>query len=194
MAADKARAAAGGVKRGAGKAPEARDRHEARAVPGPAAAADDGGGLEGLDIARLRFTLFVPAPPDPDRGGLPLFFVPVSAGFPSPAEDYVQEQLDLHKLVVKNPPATFFLRVKGDSMRDAGIRDGDLLVVDRSRSPVSGKIVVAAWEGELVVKRLRVKGKRVYLVPENPEYPEFDITDSEDAAIWGVVTYVVHKV
>ncbi|MDR1313459.1 MAG: translesion error-prone DNA polymerase V autoproteolytic subunit [Deltaproteobacteria bacterium] len=158
-----------------------------------AGAAAGSGPLEGLDPARLRFTVFVPEEPDPGREGQPLFFVPVSAGFPSPAEDYVQEQLDLHKLVVKNPPATFFLRVKGDSMRGAGIHDGDLLVVDRSRSPSSGRIVVAAWEGELIVKRLKVKAGRVLLAPDNPDYPEFDITDCENASVWGVVTYVVHK-
>ncbi|MDR1036211.1 MAG: S24 family peptidase [Deltaproteobacteria bacterium] len=161
---------------------------------GRGASADGGGPLAGLDLSRFSFTVFVPEEPDPDRQGQPLFFVPISAGFPSPAEDYVQEQLDLHKLVVRNPPATFFLRVKGDSMRGAGINDGDLLVVDRSQSPASGRIVVAAWEGELIVKRLKLKAGRVFLAPDNPNYPEFDITESEDAVVWGVVTYVVHKV
>ncbi|MDR2613293.1 MAG: translesion error-prone DNA polymerase V autoproteolytic subunit [Deltaproteobacteria bacterium] len=156
---------------------------------GAAAAGREGPELPGA----AGFAVFAPEETEPGRPGLPLFLVPVSAGFPSPAEDYVQEQLDLHRLVVKNPPATFFLRVKGDSMRGAGIHDGDLLVVDRSRSPGSGSIVVAAWEGELTVKRLKLKGKRVFLAPDNPDYPEFDITESEDAVVWGVVTYVVHK-
>jgi DNA polymerase V len=118
----------------------------------------------------------------------------VPAGFPSPAEDYVEDYLDLHKLMVKNPTATFFLRVKGSSMVEAGIFDGDLLVVDRSLPAVSGRIVVAALDGELTVKRLKIKGARVYLAPENPSYPVTEITDREDAVIWGVVTYVARKV
>jgi DNA polymerase V len=150
-----------------------------------------------MDTARLntmQFSIFVPEGRGPEEEGAPLYFMPISAGFPSPAEDYVQEQLDLHRLLVKNQAATFFLKVKGDSMSGAGIKDGDLLVVDRSKNAGSGKIVIAAWEGELTVKRLKVKDKRVYLSPDNPDYPEFDITDSEGAVIWGVVTYVIHKV
>ncbi|MDR2198901.1 MAG: translesion error-prone DNA polymerase V autoproteolytic subunit [Deltaproteobacteria bacterium] len=147
-----------------------------------------------LGLKVLKFTVFLPETRAAEEEGAPLFFVPVSAGFPSPAEDYVQEHLDLHKLLVRNPAATFFLKVRGDSMNGAGIRDGDLLVVDRSKAARSGGIVVAAWEGELTVKRLKVKDERVYLTPDNPEYPEFDITESEGAVIWGVVTYVVHKV
>jgi DNA polymerase V len=149
-----------------------------------------------MDISRLsalNFTVFVPEAREEEEEGLPLFFVPISAGFPSPAEDYVQERLDLHRLLVRNQAATFFLRVKGNSMSGAGINDGDLLVVDRSKAAGSGKIVIAAWEGELTVKRLKVKDKRVFLVPDNPDYPEFDITESEGTVIWGVVTYVIHK-
>jgi DNA polymerase V len=96
--------------------------------------------------------------------------------------------------MVHNPPATFFLRVQGCSMTGAGIRDGDLLVVDRSAEPASGRIVVAAWNGELTVKRIRIQNRRVYLVPENEKYEPVDITDQEDTAVWGVVTYVIHKV
>ncbi|MDR1085819.1 MAG: translesion error-prone DNA polymerase V autoproteolytic subunit [Deltaproteobacteria bacterium] len=124
----------------------------------------------------------------------PLYLHAVSAGFPSPAEDYIEDFLDLHKLMVKNPPATFFLRVSGTSMLGAGIADGDLLVVDRSVPAVSGRVVVAAWDGELTVKRLRIKDKKIYLVPENDHYPSIDITGREDTAVWGVVTYVVRKI
>ncbi|MDR1873238.1 MAG: translesion error-prone DNA polymerase V autoproteolytic subunit [Deltaproteobacteria bacterium] len=126
--------------------------------------------------------------------GAPLFGEAVNAGFPSPAEDYIEDYLDLHKLMVHNPPATFFLKVKGSSMVGAGIGDGDLLVVDRSLEAVNGKIVVVALDGELTVKRLKVKDKKVFLVPENDKFQPVDITNREDAMVWGVVTYVVHKV
>jgi DNA polymerase V len=146
------------------------------------------------DFSQLSYAVFMPAQEtDPDRPGQPLYFFPVAAGFPSPAEDYIQEELDLHKLVVRNQAATFFLRVSGDSMLGAGIHDGDLLVVDRSRNPESGKIVIAAWDGELTVKRLEIRNRRIFLIPDNPDYPEFEVTDKEDAVIWGVVTFVVHK-
>ena len=139
--------------------------------------------------------LSLPAAWDDDRHlSSPFFGHGVAAGFPSPAEDYVEDYLDLHKLMVKNPTATFFLKVKGSSMVEAGIFDGDLLVVDRSLPAVSGRIVVAALDGELTVKRLKIKGTRVYLAPENPSYPVTEITDREDAVIWGVVTYVARKV
>jgi DNA polymerase V len=94
---------------------------------------------------------------------------------------------------VRNETATFFLHASGDSMEGAGIRDGDLLVVDRSLEPRNGRTVIAAVGGELTVKRLARRGGRILLVPANPDYPEFDVTDREDLCIWGVVTYAVHK-
>ena len=124
---------------------------------------------------------------------LPLYLSPVEAGFPSPAEDYTEQKLNLHKYVVRHEAATFFVRAHGDSMINAGIHDGDLLVVDRSIAAEHNRVVIAALEGELTVKRLLRKDGRVLLVPENPEYPEFDITLHEHVHIWGVVTYVVHK-
>ncbi len=126
-----------------------------------------------------------------DRSGLPLL-CPVAAGWPSPSEDYMEDQIDLHKLVVRNPAATFFIRAMGHSMTGAGIYDGDLLVVDRSRAPQSGRVVIAEVDGELTVKRLIKRGHRVYLVPENPEFQETDISGREDTGVWGVVTHVVH--
>ncbi|MBO4335567.1 MAG: translesion error-prone DNA polymerase V autoproteolytic subunit [Desulfovibrio sp.] len=127
-----------------------------------------------------------------DRG-LPIYSSPVQAGFPSPAEDDVESRLDLHSYCVKNPAATFFLRACGDSMIGAGIHSGDLLVVDRSAEAAHGRIVIAAIEGELTVKRLCRRQNRVLLLPENPAYPEIDITEREYVYIWGVVTYVVHS-
>ena len=133
------------------------------------------------------------AAPQSSREGLPLYLSPVKAGFPSPAEDFIDRKLDLHEYLVHNEAATFFLRAQGDSMVGAGIHDGDLLIVDRSIEAAHDKIVIAALDGELTVKRLqRTKGK-VFLVPENPDYPVFDITEREYVYIWGVVTYVIHK-
>ena len=137
--------------------------------------------------------MWLSAPFLPERAGLPLFLSAVQAGFPSPADDSVEDRLDLHRHLVRNETATFFLHACGDSMEGAGIRDGDLLVVDRSLEPKSGRTVIAAVGGELTVKRLARRGGRTLLVPANAAYPEFDVTDREDVCIWGVVTYAVHK-
>lgn len=117
----------------------------------------------------------------------------VSAGFPSPAEDYVEKRLDLHDLVVEHPAATFFVKVVGDSMIGAGIHTGDILVVDRSLSAKSGKVIVALFNGEFTVKRFIKKGEEVTLCPENAHYPPIPIKEGDDFQIWGVVTYVLHK-
>ncbi len=125
--------------------------------------------------------------------GLPLYLTPVAAGFPSPADDYVEQKLDLHAHLVRNPAATFFLRAEGQSMINAGIHDGDLLIVDRSLEAGHNRVVIAALDGELMVKRLVRRQGRVWLLPENPDYPEVDITEREHVHIWGVVSYVIHK-
>ncbi len=124
---------------------------------------------------------------------LPLYQHRISAGFPSPAEDEIEEKLDLNELLVKHPTATFFLKVSGTSMLKAGIQDGDILVVDRSLEPTSGKIVIASLNGELIVKRLRCEGKKIQLVAENDAYPPIDITEEIDLRIWGIVTSVIHR-
>ena len=127
-----------------------------------------------------------------ERPGLPLYLTPVEAGFPSPAEDYLEQRLDLHKHLVRHETATFFLRAHGESMLNAGIHDGDLLVVDRAIDAEHNKVVIAALDGELTVKRLVRRNGKVLLVPENPDYPEFDVTNREHVHIWGVVTYAIH--
>lgn len=124
----------------------------------------------------------------------PLFASRVPAGFPSPADDYVEGRLDLNDHLVEHPAATFFVRVQGDSMEGAGIRDGDLLVVDRALEPTHGRIVIAAVNGELTVKRLRLQEGSVWLQPENPAYPPLQITEGLDCVIWGVVRHVIHEV
>lgn len=125
---------------------------------------------------------------------LPLYATKVAAGFPSPADDYVEGQLDLNSHLVKHPAATFFVRVAGDSMIGAGIHPGDILVVDRSLEPVNGKIVIAVLNGELTVKRLRRRDGVVCLVAENEHYPRIPIHEETDFMIWGVVTSVIHAV
>lgn len=101
---------------------------------------------------------------------LPLYLSPVSAGFPSPAEDYIDRKIDLNEQLVRNPASTFFVRVAGDSMRDAGVIDGDILIVDRAVAAKNKSIVIAAIDGELTVKRLKKTRSRLWLVPENPDW------------------------
>lgn len=115
------------------------------------------------------------------------------AGFPSPADDYLDGALDLNKLLVNNAPATFFLRVKGDSMTGAGIHSNDILVVDRSVSASHNSIVVAVLNGALTVKRLWQRNGRVALMPENPQYRPVEVTHNEEFEVWGVATSVIHS-
>jgi DNA polymerase V len=117
----------------------------------------------------------------------PLFSSRPQAGFPAPGDDVVEKMLDIHDLVVKNPASTFFVRVEGDSMEGAGIFSGDMLVVDRSVSPKTDSIVLAAVYGELVVKRLRIEKDRLILISENTEYEPILIQGEEDCYIWGVI-------
>ena len=119
----------------------------------------------------------------------PLYQSAPSAGFPAPGDDQVERTLDINDLVVQNPTATFFVRVEGDSMVGAGIFSGDVLVVDRSKEVQDGCIVVAAINGEMVVKRFVITGKGCYslLVSENDEYTPIAVGEGEDCTIWGVV-------
>jgi DNA polymerase V len=123
---------------------------------------------------------------------LPLYSCPVSAGFPSPADDYLEGQLDLNEHLIRHPVATFFVRVAGDSMIRAGIHPGDLLIVDRSLEARNGRVIIAVVNGELLVKRLRRRGDCIYLVADNPDYPSLLITEAMDFQVWGVVTNVIH--
>ncbi len=132
---------------------------------------------------------------DPDRSTereRPLFMVPVTAGFPSPAEDYIEGKLDLNKHLIKHPAANFFVRVTGYSMIDAGIHPGDIVIVDRSIEPVDRKVVIAVLDGELTLKRLRITEDELSLLPENEDFESLRITKEMNFEIWGVVTSVIH--
>jgi DNA polymerase V len=123
---------------------------------------------------------------------LPYFDGCVPAGFPSPAEDYLESPLDLTEFLIDNKAATFLTRVDGDSMKDAGILDGDLLVVDRAAKPVNGCVVVVAVNGEYTVKRLRRGPDCVWLEPANPKYQTLCVSVGEDLHVFGVVKHSIH--
>lgn len=125
---------------------------------------------------------------------IPLFSAKVSAGFPSPADDYIETYLDLNEHLIKHPAATFMVKAIGDSMIGAGISSGDILIVDRSIEPVHRKVVIAAIDGELTVKRLFLTDSQMILKAENPNYPDIEIKQDQDTTIWGVVTNVIHEV
>ena len=123
---------------------------------------------------------------------LPLFLSSIQAGFPSPADDYFDNKLDLNDYLVKKPASTYFVKVTGDSMTGAGIFSGDILVVDRSIQADDNKIVIAMIDGEFLVKRLKKHNGKIYLISENSKYPPLEVTEN-DLTIWGVVTYTIHK-
>ena len=123
----------------------------------------------------------------------PIFIATVPAGFPSPAADYEEGKLDLNRHLIKNPAATFFVRGTGDSMLKAGIHSGDLLVVDRSIEPKDKKVVIAGVNGELTVKRIRIRKNRLTLEAENDAYQSQEINDQTEFEVWGVVTNVIHE-
>lgn len=124
---------------------------------------------------------------------LPLALDKVSAGFPSPAENYMDASLDLNKELVQHPSATFFVKVEGDSMQGAGIINGDVLIVDRSLEAQSQQIVVAVLNGEFTVKRFFKEGNKISLRAENENYPPIEIEEGMEFMIWGVVTAAIHQ-
>lgn len=138
--------------------------------------------------------MLIPVAVDPTSIPVPLLGRAVAAGFPSPADDYLDGEIDLSRHLIERPAATFLMRVAGASMSGAGILDGDMLVVDRSLEARSGQIVVAVCNGELTVKRIRrLKGGRVVLAPENPDFAEVVVGEDFPAEVWGVVVGVVRK-
>ena len=127
------------------------------------------------------------------RFRIPLLNDSVSAGFPSPADDYTEENIDLNEHLISNPFSTFFLRVKGESMINAGIKDKDLIIVDKSLIAKPGNIVIAMIDGEFTIKRLSIKNDELYLKAENHNYPDFRFKNHIDVQIWGVVIYSIHS-
>lgn len=118
----------------------------------------------------------------------------ISAGFPSPALDFVDLTIDLNRHLIKNPSATFYGRVKGDSLKNAGICNGDLLIIDRSLEPTNGKIAVCYIDGEFTAKRVQISQKEILLIPENENYQPIRVTEENNFLIWGIVTHVIKDV
>jgi DNA polymerase V len=143
-------------------------------------------------ITSKTLTFFTPK--TSSGNGAVLVDVGISAGFPSPADDFRETRISLDDELIQNKEATFFAKVKGQSMIDAGLDDNDLLVIDRSLEPTNNKIAVCFLDGEFTVKRLRVEKNDVWLQPENPNYPIINITEENDFVIWGIVTNVIKKV
>jgi len=141
----------------------------------------------------MRVTVLGPASELLAPTHLPFFKGGVRAGFPSPADDYLESNIRLQDLLVEHPAATFLVRIEGDSMKGAGIHDGDIAVVDRALSPAHGKIVVAVVDGDFAVKRLIYRNGSCFLESANPAFPDIEVSESSDNAVWGVVAHVIHR-
>ncbi len=142
----------------------------------------------------MKVTSIKPLSPSAGSAYLPpLFSEMVQAGFPSPAQDHIEKQLDLNEHLVRHPVATFYVRVQGDSMIDAGIKSGDILIVDRSLEPANNQIIVAVLDGEFTVKRFRRRAGKIVLEPANDAYPSITVTPESGFQVWGVVTFIIHK-
>ena len=139
-----------------------------------------------------KLTFFSPKPSE--SGGAIFIETGISAGFPSPADDFRETRISLDDELIHNKEATFFAKVSGQSMINAGLNDNDLLVIDRSLTPENNKIAVCFLDGEFTVKRLRIQEDEVWLQPENPDYPIIKITEENNFIIWGIVTSVIKKV
>lgn len=122
---------------------------------------------------------------------LPLISGGISAGFPSPAQDFIEQTIDLNRELIRHPSSTFFGRVRGNSMEDAGIADGDLLIIDKSLPPENGKIAVCFIDGEFTVKRIRIEHDQCWLMPANSDYQPIRVTSDNHFLVWGIVTYVI---
>lgn len=122
---------------------------------------------------------------------LPLSISHIKAGFPSPAEDFSDISIDLNKELIKNPSSTFFGRVTGDSMKDLGVEEGDLLVIDKSIIPTEGKLAICFIDGEFTLKKIHIDANCIWLVPANDNYKPIKVTQENDFMVWGIVTHVI---
>lgn len=122
---------------------------------------------------------------------LPFVDVGISAGFPSPADDFIELRIDLNKELIKHKDSTFFAKVKGDSMKNAGIFDGDLLIIDKSLEPQDGKIAICQIDGEFTVKRIKKENDVVWLIAENEDYKPIKVTEENELMIWGIVIHSI---
>lgn len=125
---------------------------------------------------------------------LPFLSSKISAGFPSPADDYIEEALDLNQLLIKHPVATFFVRASGNALEHIGIHDQDILIIDRSLSPQNGQLIIAAIEGQLAIKRFQKINNKIYLHSENSAVAVTKIQDENEIYLWGVITTIIHNV
>ena len=185
----------GGARAGAGrKKNSGKFKEDTKVMRVPASLIDTvKSTLEGYK-SQLKSDVIVSLPVDnaPDIT-TPIFTSRVQAGFPSPADDHLEDRLDLNKYLVHHQEATFFVRAQGESMLGAGIHSGDILVVDKSLIAKSGKIVIAVVDGEFTVKRLNKYKGKITLKAENPEFDDIVISDGSELIIWGVVTSVIHQ-
>lgn len=140
---------------------------------------------------KLKLEFFVPEISEEIR--LPLVDAFISAGFPSPADDYLEAKLDLNQLLIQNPSSTFFARVRGSSMVDVGINDGDILIIDKSLEPKPNSVLVCFIDGEFTVKKVMKANGDFYLMPQNKEFEPIKVNKDSDFRLWGVVTYCIHK-
>ncbi len=140
----------------------------------------------------IGIEFFVPSSSAPMQ--LPLIQEGISAGFPSPANDFLDISIDLNREFIKHPSTTFYGRVRGDSMINAGLSNGDLLIIDKSLEPSNGKIAVCFIDGEFTVKRVKIEKNQLWLVAENQKYRPIEVTEDNEFMIWGIVTTVIKNV
>lgn len=145
-----------------------------------------------MDNKEIRLTLITPD--TASEMEVPMATSSVAAGFPSPADDHMEPPLDLNRSLVRNPSATFFARVSGDSMKDDCIFDGDLLIVDKSVEPYDGCIAVCFLDGDFTLKRVMLSDGKIILMPSNKRYKPIEINSCDDFSVWGVVTYAIKKI